>query len=77
MTTSLPTFILKIEAESFGFCRATPSAALKAATNCVFVEITDLFCVVAGLRMGGAIARRYCAWQIAPGEFLKSLEALS
>jgi hypothetical protein len=39
---------------SLGFCRATPSVALKAAKNCVFVGITDLFCVVTGLRVGMA-----------------------
>jgi hypothetical protein len=39
-------------AGSFGFCRTTSSVALKAAKNCVFVGITDLFCVVTGLRVG-------------------------
>jgi hypothetical protein len=37
---------------SLGFCRATPSASLKVAKNCVFVGITDLFRVVNGLWVG-------------------------
>ncbi len=63
-----PTLTLAKVDGSFGFCRAISSVALKAAKNCVFVGITDLFCVAPGLPVGGAIA----LGTIAPGEFLKS-----
>jgi hypothetical protein len=66
-----------IDSGFLGYRRTTPQIALKAAKICTLVGITDLFRVVTGLRMGGAIARRYCAWQIAPGEFLKSLDSRS